>query len=144
MLYSLKEETGHERLKDKSTNKKKKIQTKREYPLPVPPPTPWYESTTPHLSRLPIIHNNNTMGTEFLVHIRQSNKCGSVRNGEIFTLGIWCRPLRQHPLPPARHEPHLLIASAQTINQKKKKEPRNQIQLSTNRIVLPWSTYTEP
>ena len=37
------------------------------------------------------------------------------------TLGIWCGPLSQHPLPPARHQPHLLIPSAQTINQKKAK-----------------------
>ena len=32
----------------------------------------------------PIIHNNNTMDTEFQVQTRQSNKCGSVRNDEIF------------------------------------------------------------
>ena len=25
------------------------------------------------------------------------------------TLGIWCRPLSQHPLPPARHQPHCLV-----------------------------------
>ena len=35
----------------------------------------------------PIIHNN-TMDTEFLVQIRQSNKCGSVRNDEIFNLHL--------------------------------------------------------
>ena len=39
------------------------------------------------------------------------------------TLGIWCGPLSQHPLPPARHQPHLLIPFAQTINQKKAKNP---------------------
>ena len=60
------------------------------------------------------------------------------------TLGIWCGPLSQHPLPPARHQPHLLIPSAQTNSQKKQREPRNEIQLPTNPIVLPWSTYTEP
>ena len=61
----------------------------------------------------------------FLVQIRQSNKCGSVRNDELIklTLGIWCRPLSQHPLPPARHQPHLLIPSAQTINQEKTNNP---------------------
>ena len=61
----------------------------------------------------------------FLVQIRQSNKCGSVRNDEIIklTLGIWCGPLSQHPLPPARHQPHLLIPSAQTMNQEKTKNP---------------------
>ena len=39
------------------------------------------------------------------------------------TLGIWCGPLSQHPLPPARHQPHLMIPSAQTINQEKTKNP---------------------
>ena len=32
------------------------------------------------------------------------------------TVGIWCGPLSQHPLPPARHQPHLLIPSTQTTN----------------------------
>ena len=40
-----------------------------------------------------------------------------------------------------RHQPLLLIPSAKTINHKK--EPRNQIQLPTNCVVFPWSTYTE-
>ena len=83
MLYSLKKDTRHETPKDKSTNKK----TKTNYeiiPTPCPPPTPWYKSTTSHLSHPPIIHNNNTMDREFLVQMRQSNKCGSVRNDEIF------------------------------------------------------------
>ena len=79
--------TGHERQKDKSTHKK----TQQNYeiiPTPVPPPTPWYESTTTHLSHPPIIHNNNKMDTEFLVQMKQSNKCGSVRNNEIFNLHL--------------------------------------------------------
>ena len=61
----------------------------------------------------------------FLVQIRHPNKCGSVRNDEIIklTLGIWCGPLTQDPLPPARHQPHLLIPSAQTINHEKTKNP---------------------
>ena len=36
----------------------------------------------------PIIHNNNTMDTEFLVQVRQSNKCESVGNNEIFNLHL--------------------------------------------------------
>ena len=82
----------------------------------------------------------------FLVQMRQSNKCGSVRNDEIInlTLGIWCGPLSQLPLPPARHQPYLLIPSAQTINHEKHKESRNEIQLPINCIVLPWPTYAEP
>ena len=32
--------------------------------------------------------NNNTMDTEFLVQMRQSNKCGIVRNDEIFNLHL--------------------------------------------------------
>ena len=63
----------------------------------------------------------------FLVQIRQSNKCGSARNDEIIELhlgsGISCGPLSQYPLPPARHQPHLLIPSAQTINQERTKNP---------------------
>ena len=75
--------TRHVRLKDKSTNKSKlanKKQIKKVYPLPVPPPKPQYESNTPQLSHPHIIHDNNTMGTEFLVQMRQSKKCGSVKN----------------------------------------------------------------
>ena len=49
-------------------------------------------------------------------------KCKECWNNQL-TLGIWCGPLSQHPLPPARHQPHLLIPSAQTINQKKAKNP---------------------
>ena len=53
----------------------------------------------------------------FLVQIRRSNKCGSVRNDEIVNLHLGsgaCRPLSQ---------PHLLIPSTQTINQEKTKNP---------------------
>ena len=42
----------------------------------------------PHLSHPRIIHKNNTMDTEFLVQMRQSNKYGSVRNDEIFNLHL--------------------------------------------------------
>ena len=37
----------------------------------------------------------------------------------------------------SRYQPHLLIPSAQTINQKKSKEPRNETQLPKNPIILP-------
>ena len=63
----------------------------------------------------------------FLVQIRQSNKCGSARNDEIIELhlgsGISSGPLSQYPLPPARHQPHLLIPSAQIINEERTKNP---------------------
>ena len=121
MLYSLKKEAGQEKPKDKSKNK-------RNYDI-IPTAcshthTP-IESTIPHLSDPPIIHNNNIMDKEVLVQMRQSNKCESVRmmKYSTYTLGIWCRPLSQHPLAPARHQPHLLIPSIQTINQKNPKNP---------------------
>ena len=38
------------------------------------------------------------------------------------TLGIWCGPLSQHPLPPARHQPHPLTPSTQTIIQEETKD----------------------
>ena len=50
------------------------------------------------------------------------------------TLAIWYRPLSQHPLPPARHHPHLLIPSAQTINQEKSKSP--EMRFSSQQIEL--------
>ena len=80
----------------------------------------------------------------FLVRMRQSNKCGSVTNVEIIILHFWCSHLSQHPLPPARQQPHLLIPSAQNSQPRKNEELKNEIQLPTNRIVLLWPTYTEP
>ena len=73
---------------------------------------------------------------EFLVQVRQSNICRGLRNDEIFklTLGIWCGPLSHYPLPPARHQPHLLISSTQTINQKKAKNP--EMRFDSQQIIL--------
>ena len=51
--------------------------------------------------------------------------------------------MSQQPLPPARHQRHLLIPSAPNNQPAKNKESGNEIQLSTNLIVLPWPTYTE-
>ena len=39
------------------------------------------------------------------------------------TFGIWLGPMGQHPLPPPRQQPHLLISSTQIINEKKWKNP---------------------
>ena len=87
MLYSLKEEAGHERPKDKTTNKKKKYKLRdNTHPLSSTYTLRWINH--PRLSHPPIINNNNTMDTEFLVQMRQSNKCGSVRNDEIFNLHL--------------------------------------------------------
>ena len=79
------------------------------------------KTPTRHLSHPPIIQHNNTMDTEFLVQMRQSNKYGSVRNDETFDLHL----ASEHVLPPARHQLHLLITLTHTINKKKIKEPRN-------------------
>ena len=118
MLYSLKNETGHERTKGKSTSKKNKLWD-NTHPLPphphsnmnqAPPPPP------PNLCHPPIIHNNNRMDTEFLVQMRQSNKrqCKEWWNIEL-TLRIWWEPFSQHPLPPARHQPHSFLPPKQLI-----------------------------
>ena len=68
--------------------------------------------------------------------MRQSDKCGNVRNDDIFnfTLEIWCGPLSQHPLPLDIHQTHLLIPSAQKINQKKAKNP--EIRFNSQQILL--------
>ena len=72
-------------MRDKKTKAQIKIKKNPQEIIPTPC---WYESTNRHLSHLHLIHNNNTMDTEFLVQMRQSNKCGSVRNDEIFNLHL--------------------------------------------------------
>ena len=87
LINSFKKETGHERTKDKSTSKKNceiiptscpstHTLTWINHPCLSHPPNP------------PIIHHKITIDTWFLVQMRQSNKCGSVRNYEIFNLGL--------------------------------------------------------
>ena len=78
-------------------NKRKKAQAKKTkklwdntHPL-APNPHPDINQTPfhpPTYSMPPIIHNNNTMDTEFLVQMRECNKCGSIRNDEIFNLHL--------------------------------------------------------
>ena len=55
-----------------------------------------------HLSHSLIICNNNTMDMTFPVQMRQSNKCGSVRNDEIMNLhlgsGVGLRVSIPYPL----------------------------------------------
>ena len=46
-----------------------KVQVKKNYEII---PTPWYESTTPHLSHLPIIYSNNAMHTESIIYINNT------------------------------------------------------------------------
>ena len=75
---------------------KTKSQVKKNYeiiPIPYcPHPHPGMNQPPPlpHLCHPPIIHSNNTMtiDTEFLVQTRQSNKCGSAKNDEIFNLHL--------------------------------------------------------
>ena len=74
-------------------DQKTKAQINKKYKLrdnthPLSPTHTQDESTTPTYLIPPIIDNNNTMDTEFLVQMRQSNKCGSVRNDEIFNLHL--------------------------------------------------------
>ena len=57
-------------------------------PPPIPHPHPNINQPPPTYPIPPIICNNNTMGMAFLVQIRQSNKCGSVRNDEIINLHL--------------------------------------------------------
>ena len=61
-------------MREQKTTAQVRKTTTRSYP---PPPIP-----------SPIIYKNNTMDIEFLVQIRESNKCGSVRNDEIFNLHL--------------------------------------------------------
>ena len=74
----------HERRKGESTSKKK-----TNYELIPTPCRPTHTLTWinyPQPSHSPIIHNKNKMDIEFVVQMRQSNKCGSVGNHAIFNL----------------------------------------------------------
>ena len=88
------------------------------------------------------------MDKKFLLRVEQSNKCGSVTINEVFNvpLGSCTGSLVSIPNRPfslARHQLHSLIQSAQTITQKKVKNP-DKIELLASCIKLPWPTYTEP
>ena len=67
---------------------KLKNKTKQDNTQPLPSPTPCYKSTTCSPIHPPTICNNNMMDIEFLVQMRQSDKCGSVRNDDIFNLHL--------------------------------------------------------
>ena len=73
-------------------HQKTKAQTKKNNnPIPTPCPShphPNMKQPPPTHPIPPITHNNNTMDTEPPVQMRQSNKCGSVRKDEIFTLHL--------------------------------------------------------
>ena len=73
-------------MKEQRTNTQVKKKKKNlQYPPPAPS-TPSYKSTNPHISHPPTIGNSNTMEIEFLVQIRQSDKCGNLSNDDVFNL----------------------------------------------------------
>ena len=87
MLYSLKKRQDMRDQKKKAHKKNKK--SYEIIPTPSPHhPHPDINQPPPIYPITPIIHNNNTMDTEFLVQMTQSNKCGSVRNDQIFNLHL--------------------------------------------------------
>ena len=108
----------------KYKNKKKNTKTIRWYPPESPyphlnisqPPTTHPLSSIPST---PSTFNNHIMNVTFLVQLKTSNKCWNVRNDEIINLhlGSGAGQLGQNPLLLARHQPNLLISSAQIVNQ---------------------------
>ena len=87
MLYSLKK-----RDRTWETKRQKHKLKKMNYeiiPTPCPPIPHPHVNQPPHSPiPFPIIHNNNTVDTEFQIQMRQSNKCESARNDEIFNLHL--------------------------------------------------------
>ena len=78
-----------------------------------------------------------------LAQMRQSYECESKESWNIqLTLGIWTRPLGQPTMLPARNHPHLLIPSAQTINQEKSNN--SEVRCNSRQIIWYCLVYTEP
>ena len=75
-------------MREQKTKAQEKKTTIRSYSPPVPLPTPWCKSNTPYLIHSPIISYTYIMGIELLVQMRQSNKCGNVKNDEILNLHL--------------------------------------------------------
>ena len=53
-----------------------------------PQPNANINQLLPNLAHPPFNCNSNTMDMAYLVKMRQSNKCGSVKNGEIINLHL--------------------------------------------------------
>ena len=87
--------------------------------------------------------NNNTMDMAFLVEMRQSNKYGSLGNGEIINLHLVCGASPWISIPCLLVETSHIYWFHPPKQLGKNKEFRNEIQLPTNRIVLPWPIYTQ-
>ena len=75
-------------MREQKTKTRVKKNNYKIIPTRIPPPTPRHKLTTPHLSHPPIIYNSNTVDIEFQIQMKQSNKCGSVRNDEILNLHL--------------------------------------------------------
>ena len=88
------------------------------------------------LSHSPIFCNNNAMDMAFLVQIRQSNKCGSVRNDEIINLhlGSGAGPWVSIPCLLQDTSHIYWLHSPKTSNQKKTNNP--EIRLNFQQIIL--------
>ena len=69
----------------KKKNQEQKLQNNTHPVSPHPQPV---KNQPPSTYPIPTICNNNTMDIEFPVQMRQSDKCGSVRNGDIFNLHL--------------------------------------------------------
>ena len=77
--------------------------------------------------------------------MKQSNKCGRVRMMKYSTYTWDLVRAIQSAFPASCKTPATLINSICPYNSpEKRKEPRNEIQLPANPIVLPWPTYTDP
>ena len=117
---------------------KKKEITIRSYQSPVLPPSSLYKSTTPQSLPIPPPPPptppsfNNTMGIEFLVQIRQSNKCWSVRDDEIFNLHLESGVGPQVSIPCLlQGTSHICWFHLPKQFTRKNKEPRNVSQLDS-------------
>ena len=79
-----------------------------------------------------------------MLKMRRSNKCGSVRN-DIINLHFGSSAGPSVSIPAFCKIPATFIGSIRPNNQPgKTKEPKNEIELPANCIILPWPIYSEP
>ena len=104
-------------------------------PTPSPHPHPNINQPPPPPIPSTSICNDNTMDMAFLVKLRQSNKCGSVRNDEIINLHLGSGAALESASPASCKTPATSIDSICPNNQPGKKTKNPEMRSNSQQIV---------